>query len=211
MNTYKARTSNKQKSNRPNNFIEAIKEIGSSIKSQAKDATVGTGRSAMDQLFGAPKNTTPQIGEMPANKPFNFEDFLRSREKQIEFNERQKYARKFREETLVFHRKEEEAKRQIAQIQEELKKLAEETVGLSQEVKKAVFEGVAQGGTYHVSFFDRIKRIIEIARKQITESRHWFQTLNQRRKQKSYYWYRVKKSGTRFMLSHERYMATQAG
>lgn len=198
--------------NRPTNFIEALKDVGSSIKTQTRDATVGTIGSAVDQFFGASKlSQAPKTGNLSPDKPFNFEDFLKSRERQVEQTQKQHYERQLRQEKLVFHRSEEEGKLQIKAIQEELKKLAQATSGLSQEVEKAVFEGVVEAGVYHLSFFAQIRKIIELARKQITESKTWFQFLNHRKKQKSHYWHQVKKSGTKFMLSHDRVVATQAG
>lgn len=212
-NTLNQKQKSKKTTTKATNFIEALKDLGSSVKRQAKDVTLGTSRGVVNQIFGTPRPPVePQKGELSPDKPFNFEDFLKSRERQVAFREKQRYERRLREERMVYHRKEEEAKLQIKAIQEELKKLTEATKGLSQEVKKAVFTSVVEPGTYHLSFFDRIRRIIELARKQIAESKTWFETFNQRKKRKqSYYWFQVKKSGTKFMLSQERYMATQVG
>lgn len=203
----------KTTSSKATNFIEALKDLSSSVKKQAKDATLETGRGLVDQIFGAPKTSKqPQSGELTPDKPFNFEDFLKSRERQIEHAQKQRFEKRLREERVIFHHKEEEAKLQIKAIQEELKKLAQATQGLSQEVKKAVFTQTVEPGTYHLSFFNRIRRIIELARKQITESKTWFEAFNHRKKRKqAFYWSQVKKSGTKYMLSQERYMATQAG
>jgi len=213
MDPFKQQSTSKKTSNRPNNFIEALKDLGSSIKQQAKDATLGAGKSMVDQVLNAPPiDNKPQAGELNPNTPFNFEDFLKSRERQIEQTQKQRYEKRLKDETLIFHRKEEEAKLQIKSIQEELKKLAEVTQGLSQEVKKAVFTASVAPGTYHLTFFDRIRGIIELARKQISESKTWFESFNRRKKHKQgHYWGQVKKSGTKFMLSQERYMATQSG
>ncbi|GAG16340.1 unnamed protein product, partial [marine sediment metagenome] len=177
-----------------------------------KDASLGTGKGMVDQLFGAPRTpTAPHSGELKADKPFNFEDFLKSRERLAVQKERQRYQHKIEEEHLVFHRKQEEAKLQIKAVQNELKKLADASQGLSIEIKKATFTAAVEPGTYHENFFDRIRRLIELARKKIVESKSWLETFNHRSKKRSHYWGQVKKSGTKFMLSQERYMATQAG
>lgn len=188
----------KKKTQGSTNFIEALKGFGPSFKKQAKDAA-----------FGIPSR--PQSGDLKAEQPFNFENYLKSRERQIESREKQKYERKVQEERLVFHHKHEEAKLQIKAVQEELKKLASATSGLSVEVKKAVFSAAVEPGTYHENFFDRIRRLIEFARKKIVESKSWMETFNNRSKKRSHYWGQVKKSGTKFMLSQERYMSTQMG
>lgn len=195
--------SSKQKSKktaRPANFIETLKGFGSPVKQQVKDLA-----------FGASTSSHPSSGELNPEAPFNFNDYLKSKENQIEFREQQKYQRRFEEERLVFHHKQEEAKVQIKAVQEELKKLAEATQELSIEVKKTAFTAVVNPGTYHESFFDRLRSLIELARKKLVESKSWLQTFNHRTKKRSHYWQSVKKSGTKFMLSQERYMSTQVG
>ena len=194
------------------NFLETLKDFGSSFKQQAKGTTFGVGTGALDQLFGAGNSqNVPQTKEIKPNAPFNFEEFLHSREKQIASVERQRFKHHLQEEKLVYHRKQEEVKLQIKVVQEELKKFASATVGLSQEIKQATLMAVVDPGTYHENFFDRLKKLIVLARKKICESKTWLETFNHRSKQKSFYWSGVQKSGTKFLLSHERYMATQAG
>lgn len=188
-----------KKNQRPTNFIEALKDIGSSGKQQTKDL-----------IFGAPGNKQPSAGET-GKEAFNFEEYLKSREKQIALQERQRFESKIEQERLIFHRKQEETKLQIQAIQEELKKLAQTTSNLSGEVKKATLQAVVEPGTYHENFFDRIRKLIELARKKLAESETWMQIFNARSKQKSHYWGQVQKSGTQFMLSQERYMVTQVG
>lgn len=200
--------------NRPTNFIESLRDLSSSFKKQAKDASLGLGNDVFNQILGSAgvkSPQTPQTSEVNPNSPFNFEDFIRSRENQVALRERQHFQRRLQEEKLVYHRKQEEVKMQIKVVQEELKKLASATVGLSQEVKKATLMAVVDPGTYHENFFDRLRNLIELARKKIGESQTWLETFNHRSKQKSIYWGGVQKSGTKYMLSHERYMSTQAG
>lgn len=202
----------KTASSKPTNFIEALKDFKGGFKKQTKDATFGVAGSAVDQLtgFGKPP-MQPESGDLTPDRPFNFAEFLKSRETQIKQQERLKYERRRQEEHLVFSRKQEETKLQIKALQEEIKKLADSTQGLSVEVKKAAFQAVVDPGTYHVSFFERLRKIIQFVRKQIVDSRSWLETMNNRSKKRSYYWCHVKKSGTKFMLSQERYMATQVG
>jgi len=66
-------------------------------------------------------------------------------------------------------------------------------------------------GVYHLNFFERPKQAIIIFRKKIEDSASWLALFNQRAKKRGYYWTQFKKSGTKFLLSQERYMATQAG
>lgn len=202
----------KPTTSRPANFIEALKDFKGGFKKQAKDISFGVGSSAIDQLTGFDRpSMQPESGQISPDKPFNFAEFLKSREQQIKQQERLLYERRYREERLVFSSKQEEVKLQIKAIQEEIKKLADSTDGLSYEVKKAALQAVVSPGIYHVSFFERIRRIIQFVRKQIAESRTWLETMNNRSRKQSYYWGRVKQSGTKFMLSQERYLSTQVG
>lgn len=203
----------KASSSKPSSFIEALKDFKSGVKQQAKDATLGVANSAFNQLTGAPRiPLQPESGDVAAeNKQFNFAEFLKSREQLIKKQERFTYERRYREEKLVFSRKQEEVKLQIKAIQEELSKLANSTQGLSIEIKKAAFQAVVNPGAYHVSFFEKLRRTIQFVRKKLADSKTWLQTMNNRSKKKSHYWHHVKKSGTKFMLSQERYMSTQVG
>lgn len=209
--------SSKKSSIKHRNFIEALKDLGGGVKDQAKAATTGMLNQAVDQMTGSLDQSSPQS---PADRfpqpqmPFNFSEYLKSRENQIRQQERQMAQQQRGAEKLVYHRKEEEAKQQVELIKAEIKKLIVETGEMSVELQQAeqtVMTTTTEPGTYHLNFFDRIRRLIALARKRISESRNWLELFNSRKQQKSYYWGQVKKSGTKYMLSHERYMATQAG
>ena len=200
-------SSSKPKPTRNYNLIEALRD-------QSKAATFGVATNIFDQLTG--RTPANQTSESQTNKQFNFEEFLKLREAQVRLQERQLSQRHRVTETLVFYRKEEVAKQQIEVIKQEIKTLVIQTGNLSSDLKEAV-KAVAgripdiKSGVYYVSFFERIRRLIVLARKRISESQTWLSEFNSRCKTKSYYWNQVNQSGSKFMLSHERYMATQAG
>jgi len=196
---------------KPYNFIEAFKDLGSGVKDQAKAATAGTLSDAVSQLTGVGGR---QPDQMPQTQPFNFSEYLQSRENQIRQQERNLSYQQRTVETLIFHQKEETAKKEIELIKAEIKKLVVETGDMATELveaEKAVMTTTVASGKYHRNFFERIRNLIKIARKRISDSKNWLQLFNSRTQSKSYYWGQVRKSGTKFMLSHERYMATQAG
>ena len=89
--------------------------------------------------------------------------------------------------------------------------LAKEIENLNQDVARAVHEEVVDPGTYHLSYFQALKRFIFNLRQQVAESKNWLNLSYQRQQSQKAYWGGVKKSGTKFMLSQERYMSTQAG
>lgn len=114
-------------------------------------------------------------------------------------------------EKLVFDQNQQEIKLQVAAIQEELKKLALSTQNLAKEVKTAAQQTPVEPGVYHVSFFEKLRQTLVLLKKRIDESATWLAEFNHRAKKRNYYWAQVRKSGTKFMLSQERYMATQVG
>lgn len=198
------------------NFIEALKDFSGEVKDQTKAVTAGVMDQAVNQITGVSVDQrTASSGKTPQQEPpFNFADYLRSREQQIRQQERTLAEQQRGVEKTIFYRKEEETKKEIEIIKVEIKKLVLETGKMStelQEAEKTVMETTVAVGTYHLNFFDRIKNLIKLARKRISESKNWLELFNSRNQHKTFYWAQVRKSGTRFMLSQERYMATQAG
>ena len=190
------------------NFIEAFKDIGkSSIKSFAKDVVGGTAKSAVDSLT---KNQ-PQTDSDAPQEQFNFNDYLTQQEKLIRSQERSQFESIRREEKIIFSREKQRVQLQVETIQTEIQKLAKEQAGLMKEVQHASFQSVVNPGRYHQNFFERLIHMVQLARKKISESRSWLHLHNHRSQKQKGYWAGVKKSGTSFMLSGERTVATQAG
>lgn len=115
------------------------------------------------------------------------------------------------EEKLVFVAKERETKVQIGTLLEEVKKLATAVQKVEKEVEITAFQAPVEPGVYHVSFFQKIISFLRSLTQKIEDSAHWMAAFNSKAKKRSYYWGQVQKSGTKFMLSQERYMATQVG
>lgn len=174
------------------NFFEAIRDLGT--KSSKK-----------------PASKKPLSGEIQPNQFQDFEAQLLERERQTRAKERTHFEYVKRQERLVFSRKQEEIKAQIEAIQEELKKLIEEAGGLAQEVEVAVEQVVVNPGVYHLNFFDKLRQLMILLRKKVADSKTWMHATNSRAKSRSFFWGQVGKSGTKFLLSQERYMSTQAG
>lgn len=116
-----------------------------------------------------------------------------------------------RQEQLVFSRAQQETQLQIKAILEELKKLVDSTKNLTKEVEIAAEQVPVEPGVYHLTFFEKLRRAIILFKKRIEESATWLAEFNQKAKKRNYYWAQVRKSGTKFMLSAERYMSTSAG
>ncbi|MBN1263366.1 MAG: hypothetical protein JW991_03330 [Candidatus Pacebacteria bacterium] len=176
-------------------FLESLKELSSSTSSSAQKIGAEMTKAAQDQL-------SREIGSdqlLPGTKNERFQW------------SKQEFTDIRSQERSVHRQQEQEAQLQIEGIRGELLKLAQTTEELAKEVKIAAIQAPVAPGVYHLNFLDRLRAFIIFMRKNIAESRHWLAMCNQRSKKKSHYWQQVKKSGSKFMLSQERYMATQAG
>jgi hypothetical protein len=203
----KSSQKNSQNIRRNQNLIEAFKD-------QGKAATVGVARTAYDQLFGSSK---PDQYRKSENWQENqqFQEIL-YRERTIQQRERILIQQQRQSETLIFNCREETAKKEINLIRQEIKSLVVQTGKLSNELleaEKAVFGNIPdiKSGKYYLSFFEGIKNLIILAKKKITESQTWLGVFNKRCQNKSYYWTQVAKSGSKYMMSHDRAVATSVG
>lgn len=196
---------------RGDSFLEALRDLGSGITDSAiHDLGEGMAESTASQITGRPKAS----GLLSQNEVVNLTESQPSQEATRERIRRQftqEHADLRRQEKLIFTRKEQEVRLQIKALQGELGKLAASTEGLAQEVKLATIQATVEPGVYHLTFLQRLKELIQLFRKRIEESRSWLALANRRAKKRSFYWAQAKKSGTKFMLSQERYMSTQAG
>ncbi|HUV42326.1 MAG TPA: DUF5660 family protein [Patescibacteria group bacterium] len=197
-----------QKNRKPvlrDNFIENLRDFGSGFgHSIAQDVIEGLPSTALDQI-----SQRKRSGTLQPNETLNLK---RTQEQErIPYQYRRELNRIRQEERFVFKQSEQKTQLQIKAIQEELKRLALSTKELSKEVEIAATLEPVEPGIYHLNFLERLKRAIELFREKIEESANWLNLFNQRTKKRNYYWGQVRKSGTKFMLSQERYMATQAG
>jgi len=213
MNTQKATTPPSSGRPKPNqqqaqNFVEAF-------KGQAKSASAGMVSESINQIFGTNKQPANYQENRQLTNQRQMEQ-MAARERLIQMREHIMRQHQRTTETLVFSHKEESAKQEIQIIKQEIKTLTVQTGKLSGELiqaEKAVSGQIPdiKSGAYYVSFFERIRRLVQLAKKKITESRTWLGEFSGRSKAKSHYWGNVKKSGSKYMLSSERTIATQTG
>ena len=187
------------------NFLEKLRELGGDLgDSMAHDLIEGIPSNALDQLTRRKRS-----GDLKPNETLNLEETQEQEQYRRQLN--REFFRIRQEERLVFKQKEQKARLEIQAIQEELKKLAESTKDLVKEVEVAAKSEPVDPGVYHLNFLERLRQAIITFREKIEDSASWLSLFNQRTKKQNYYWAQVRKSGTKFMLSQERYMATQAG
>lgn len=187
------------------NFLEALRGTGTNVaESVARDLLGGTADTAIDQLTGRKRS-----GALKSNETLDLEALQKQENLRKQLN--QEFFQIRQEERLVFKQTEQKTQLEIKAIQEELKNLVESTKNLVKEVEIAAKVEPVEPGVYHFNFFERLRQTIILFKKRIEESADWLSLFNQRSKKRGHYWNQVKKSGTKFMLSQERYMATQAG
>lgn len=158
------------------------------------------------------KPSQQQTGELRPNQTLTLKEAKEAIQKERLFRRVQGEFWDWRhQEKLLFTRNDQETKLQVEAIQEELKKLALSTKNLTKEVEIAAKQVPVEPGIYHLSFFEKLRQSLVFLRKKVEESATWLAAFNQKDKKRNYYWGQVKKSGTKFMLSQERYMSTQFG
>jgi hypothetical protein len=188
-------------------ILESLRGIGNSTNSSLKrDLLRKVPEDAAEMLF-RPKRIQ---GELKPNEEVSFED--REPELRREFERRLRQQELVhRQEIQVFSAQKEEEKRRVETLQAEVIELAKDIGELDKETKVAAIQQTVNPGVYHEAFFIKLISFIKSLRKKVGDASAWLATVNARAKKQPFYWRQVKKSGTRFMLSQERYMSTQAG
>lgn len=198
----------KQVSRQPQNFVEALKSIGGhTLKSASNDLIKPIGNDVMSAFTGSP---TWSSGSETSLSPDQWsQEFSGTRER-----DRELFRYRRHQEIIaqpVYDRHEEEVKAQIEAIQKELRLLAQELGSMGDSIQKAIETEIASPGTYHLHFFDRLRRFIILLRKQVTDSKNWLEVSYARKQAKNVFWGNVNKSGTKYLLSSEHSVATSAG
>ncbi len=195
---------NKSQSKRtqPVNFLEALRDLGQGVTSEAKVQIKNIVTDDIPESFGFPTSGTlhPNESFSPHKKEAYENSYTSSRLMQVK-----------EEEQAQLRRNEAQLREQITSLQQEIRKLASSMGEFAQEVQAATSQAVINPGIYHKNFFHQLRSVIVTMQKRVNESKHWLAECNSRGKKKSYYWSNVQKSGTSYMLSSERYMVTSTG
>lgn len=191
-------------------FLEAFKE-NSLNRPLSED-----NQSVFLEAFKKSAAKTMVESELRPGSDFNVSEAFRleedrKREKELRFREALMAKQRQEEDRSRFLAKQKEVEKQIEALREAILKIAKSTQNLSREVEKSAFETPVMPGTYHLNFFERLKGALELIKKRIDESASWIHVFNQRQKRMPYFWTQVAKSGTKYMLSSERYMQMSAG
>jgi len=197
----------KKKAVNRDSLLEALRGIGSSTGNAfKKDLAQGIPEDAANMLL-RPKRFQ---GELKPNETVNIEPRESEIRRSFESRLRQQ-ALIQRQEFQVYSAQKEAEKKKLEALQAEVIHLAKSIGNLDKETKVAAIQQTVNPGVYHEAFFTKLISFIKSLRKKVDHTSAWLSTTNKRAQKRPHYWQQVKKSGTKFMLSQERYMATQAG
>jgi len=184
----------------PDSFLEALQDLRSSVASEAKIQVKKVFTDDIPEAFGL----------MTPNQPVNMES-IRDAEMRGEKRAEARFSNRLDQERLVYLKSESDTKAQIQNILGEIKSLAKASGALGRQVEIAAMQAPTNPGIYHRNFFDQLRTFIAGLRRKVEQSKDWLATTNARAGKKSYFWGNVQTSGTKFMLSQERYMVTTTG
>jgi len=196
----------------PANFLEALRglrDVPGDFKQEAKIQVTKMFTQDVPEMLGLKSsgtlnpNESVSLNQLDSAKKEGFDTANRQFEMRLHQMRQEDEARARKQEQII--------REQIKSIQEEVKLLAKSAGELTQEIEVATFQAVRNPGAYHQTFFAHLRTIIVAMRKRVVDSRHWLAEFNGRARKKSHYWGNVQKSGTKYMLSSERYMVTSTG
>ncbi len=189
-----------------------------------KDTAVGAVQEIAKVPAGILDTALEQIGLKPQKQPLSGEIQLAGAHKTSEVINQKDVAIEAKLHQLqsiqktekeVFNAKNKVVQEQISKLMAELsmevKKLELQTAEITTDIKKVTVETrPAQGGLYHLNFFDQVIAMLSDLRKRVGESRMWLAAWTKKKQQKGY-WAMFKKHGTSFAMSEERAIASANG
>jgi len=161
--------------------------------------------------FNNPGINNPGMGQ------WNPSEFAKQQEqlmKEQKMRERRLIRHREVQQMDVYNARQIETERKIDQIIKELGALAKDLSRADEEAKaaqNAVITGIVEPGEYHVTFLEKLLKIIVLLRKRVKESTTWLQMFQSRSKKKRGYWGQYYKKGTQWSQSADRSIATSVG
>ncbi len=204
------------------NKLEALREIGSTVKTPLKtvknDAIKSFNKDFlskmpgdfMDQLFGPkPSNFS---GEFTAGESLEVKDIYKEKNtKQKKVEKQLHLERKLRrEDEMHMKQRSQELRVQLQAIMQEVIVVTENTTELAQELKIAAMQAPVEPGVYHIIFFTNLLDFLKSFRKKIESAHVWLHAANGRAAKKGWV-ANYKKSGAKYLLSGEHYLSRNAG
>jgi len=117
------------------------------------------------------------------------------------------------EQSLFVNQHTQEIQKSIQEIRLEIKKLAESTNELDNEIQQAVSQNIPETNEYQRTFLQRLKNLIIQFRQNIDQSCVWLNSLNHKKSRKNAFWGNVrnkKSGGEQYLLSSEHSVSRSA-
>lgn len=117
------------------------------------------------------------------------------------------------EQSLFVNQHTQEVQKSIQDIRLEIKKLAESTQNLDNEIQQAVYQNIPEVSEYQITFLQRIKNLIINFRQNIDQSCVWLNSLNHKKSRKNAFWGNVKNKkngGEQYLFSSEHSVSRSA-
>lgn len=207
------RRSAKAPAQRSDNFVESVRDMGSSVvKSLKNDVIKGTAQSIFDQLLGSTTNKQVPKTENPLDQS-KLEQIIAEREAAAYEAGKQEAAphkSPLKESQVLFSFADEKMKQEINGVRQELAMLVKTMGQVQSQIENAIVQNVTEAGVYHLNYFQNLKTWIRFMRKSLEDSSAWLQ-MSSGRKGKGHYWNQVGKSGTKYSMSSERNVQMGAG
>lgn len=219
MAQYRPKVSSSSKSGKKftpqsDNFVEAIRDIGSnSFDSFKNDLLTETPKDFIRQLLGIEKPPTRASGEIHLGQSIEIDKVLESEKEENKILQAQlTHERNLRQNMEQYAaRHTQELKLQLKAVHKEVEELAKSTVELAENVKIATMQAPVEAGVYHIVFFEKLLSFIKNFRKKINQANLWLQSSNKKAAKKRSFWGQVSKSGAKRLLSSEDYSQRSAG
>jgi hypothetical protein len=208
------RAKQKTPSQRSDNFVESVRDMGSSVVNSLKnDVVKGTAESIFNQILGTTKNQSIPETKSPLDQA-QLEQMIAEREAAAYEAGRAEAAPKhvspLKETQVLFSFADEKLKQEINGVRSELAMLVKTMGKVEKQVELAIMDNVTETGVYHLNYFHKLKEWIKFMRRSLEDASLWLAT-SKGRKGKGYYWNQVSKSGTKYSMSHERAVQMGAG
>jgi len=203
-----------------NNFAKALLEAGGHAVQSTVDTGVQMAGDALASIFGAGSGAplaqqqmdNGEFQQTPDNQQFSATQ--EQREAELHDHELRVLRHREIQQTEVYDRHKVETDRQIKQILAELEALVKDLDDAdrsAREAQIAVMQGAVQPGEYHVTFFQKLLKVIVMLRQRVKESATWLSQFNSRKSAQKGYWGQFYTQGTQWSMSSERAIATSVG
>ena len=206
-----AQASSKSKKPAPvnDNFLEALRDLSKGVVDDARTQLHQAVTSDVRSSFGLDSSGTLNPNEQVSINQLQKAEAQGEEQAENRFSSRIEQMRS--EERSRLLREEAASRSQIDSIRNEILSLAKSMGDFAQEVQMAAMQAPANPGIYHKGFFAHLKSVISLLRQRVDSSKNWLASANSRANKRGHYWGQVQKSGTKYMLSSERYMVTSTG